>query len=238
MRVDHTDQGAFNENLKRSFQKTRSEAVITSSPSRGQAGKIKRKVSQARLAGNIPLVNTSSEDEAEDSFDRQIADSLSVARPMELLVRGSSLRSTVVKKQSKSNPSSPNVKNTASPRRRPQMYPEDTEDTETDSSEDTEEPPAAAARLERRIDLLTETAMESSQPQSVSPLQSGSLSSGVDSLRVDLEEEIQTSLHLARKHGEERLQTQRRRHEEQVDSMEREVRLSATNIIIISRSRL
>ena len=32
------------------------------------------------MAGNIPLVNTSSEDEAEDSFDRQIANSLSVAR--------------------------------------------------------------------------------------------------------------------------------------------------------------
>ena len=61
---------------------------------RGQTGgRPKRKVSQARLAGNIPLVNTSSEeDEAEDSFDRQIAESLAVARPMELLVRGSSLR--------------------------------------------------------------------------------------------------------------------------------------------------
>merc|ERR1719242_298616 len=90
-----SDQGAFNENLKRSFEKTRSGAVVTSSPSR--AGRMKKKVSQARLGGNIPLVNTSSEDEAEDSFDRQIANSLSVARPLELqppkdmLVRGSSL---------------------------------------------------------------------------------------------------------------------------------------------------
>ena len=72
-----SDQGAFNENLKRSFEKTRSGAVMTSSPHRGR---MKKKVSQARLAGNIPLVNTSSEDEAEDSFDRQIANSLSVAR--------------------------------------------------------------------------------------------------------------------------------------------------------------
>ena len=72
-----SDQGAFNENLKRSFDKTRSGAVMTSSP---QRGRMKKKVSQARLAGNIPLVNTSSEDEAEDSFDRQIANSLSVAR--------------------------------------------------------------------------------------------------------------------------------------------------------------
>ena len=103
------------------------------------------------------------------------------------------------------------------------MYPED---SETDSGEDISEPSArrlAVRDLERRIDQLTETAMESSQPQPVSPLQSCSLSSGVDSLRADLEEEIQTSLLLARKHGEERLETERRRHSEQLDSMEREV---------------
>ena len=166
---------------------------------------MKRKVSQARLAGNIPLVNTSSEDEAEDSFDRQIADSLSVARPMELLVRGSSLRSTVVKKQSRSNPSSPKVRTTA------RMYPEEEDDT--DSSEEIEEPPArlAVRELEMKIDQLTESAMESSRPQELS-------------LGPDLEEEIQTSLLLARKHGEERLETERRRHSEQLDSMEREVR--------------
>ena len=76
------DQGAFNENLKRSFEKTRSGAVVTSSPNR--TARMKKKVSQARLSGNIPLVNTSSEDEAEDSFDRQIADSLSVARYIDL----------------------------------------------------------------------------------------------------------------------------------------------------------
>ena len=188
-----SDQGAFNENLKRSFEKTRSgAAMMTSSPSRGQAGKVSRKVSGARLGGNIPLVNTSSEDEAEDSFDRQIADSLSVARPMELLVRGSSLRSTLVKKQVKSNPSSPSLTNTASPGRRMTMYPEEETDSE-DSSEDISEP---AARLTARHQ---------------------------DSLKADLEEELQSSLQLARKHGEERLETERRRHSEQVDSMEREV---------------
>ena len=188
-----SDQGAFNENLKRSFEKTRSgAAMMTSSPSRGQAGKVSRKVSGARLGGNIPLVNTSSEDEAEDSFDRQIADSLSVARPMELLVRGSSLRSTLVKKQVKSNPSSPSLTNTASPGRMMTMYPEEETDSE-DSSEDISEP---AARLTARHQ---------------------------DSLKADLEEELQSSLQLARKHGEERLETERRRHSEQVDSMEREV---------------
>ena len=123
---------------------------------------------------------------------------------MELLVRGSSLRSTVVKKQSRSHPSSPKV-NTAA-----RMYPEEEDDT--DSSEEIEEPPArlAVRELEMKIDQLTESAMESSRPQELS-------------LGPDLEEEIQTSLLLARKHGEERLETERRRHSDQLDSMEREV---------------
>ena len=210
-----TDQGAFNENLKRSFQRTRSEAVLTSSPSQGQAGRPRRKVSQTRLPGNIPLVNTSSEDEAEDSFDRQIADSLSVARPVELLVRGSSLRSTLMKKQANSAQSSPSTDS-----RRLRMYPED---SDTDSGEDISQP--TVRRMERRMEQLTETARESPHSHTVSVIQDCSLSYGTDSLRADLEEEIQTSLLLARKHGEERLESERRRHAEQVESMEREVRI-------------
>ena len=210
-----TDQGAFNENLKRSFQRTRSEAVLTSSPSQGQAGKPRRKLSQTRLPGNIPLVNTSSEDEAEDSFDRQIADSLSVARPVELLVRGSSLRSTLMKKQANSAQSSPSTDS-----RRLRMYPED---SDTDSGEDISQP--TVRRMERRMEQLTETARESPHSHTVSVIQDCSLSYGTDSLRADLEEEIQTSLLLARKHGEERLESERRRHAEQVESMEREVRI-------------
>ena len=136
----------------------------------------------------------------------------------------SSLRSTLVKKQSRSGQSSPKVNNTASPdRRRLRMYPED---SETDSGDDISEPAArlAVRELERRVEQLT----ESSHSQPVSVLQDCSLSSGVDSLRADLEEEIQTSLLLARKHGEERLETERRRHSEQLDSMEREVRVGSS----------
>ena len=50
-------------------------------------------------------------------------------------------------------------------RRPPRMYPED---SETDSGEDISEPSArrlAVRELERRIDQLTETAMESSHSQ-------------------------------------------------------------------------
>merc|ERR1719486_288817 len=46
-----SDQGAFNENLKRSFEKTRSTA--TSSPNT-QSLKTKRRPSQSKLLGNIP----------------------------------------------------------------------------------------------------------------------------------------------------------------------------------------
>merc|ERR1711962_50744 len=93
-------QGVFNENLRRSFDKT------TSSPIRSSGTKVlksagRRKVSQARLTGRIPLVNTSSEEEdncADDSFDRKIEASLEEARPLDLqpqyLVRGSVARAT------------------------------------------------------------------------------------------------------------------------------------------------
>ena len=97
-------QGVFNENLRRSFDKT------TSSPIRSPGKKVlksagRRKSSQARLSGRIPLVNTSSEEEdcadmaeMDDSFDRKIEASLEVARPLDLqpqyLVRGSVARAT------------------------------------------------------------------------------------------------------------------------------------------------
>ena len=124
-----SDQGAFNENLKRSFEKTRT--TVTSSPNSTNSNslKIKKRASQSKLLGNIPLVNTSSEDEAEDSFDRKIASSLAIARPLDLqqqpqqfLVRGNSLRTTVVRKP-KSNTASPNV---SASRSRPHqsMYPD------------------------------------------------------------------------------------------------------------------
>merc|ERR1719445_1787260 len=123
-----SDQGAFNENLKRSFEKTR--ISVTASPNNANSMKIKKRASQSKLLGNIPLVNTSSEDEAEDSFDRKIASSLAFARPMELqpqhgappqyLVRGNSLRTTVMRKQ-KSGSLSPNIESSRS--RPSQMYP-------------------------------------------------------------------------------------------------------------------
>merc|ERR1719233_1545511 len=86
------DKGVFNENLKRAFEKD--EPVSKSS-----SKVLKRRSSQARQSGRIPLVNTSSEDEAEDSFDRKIASSLALARPLDIqpqfLVRGSVVRSSV-----------------------------------------------------------------------------------------------------------------------------------------------
>eukprot|EP00088_Acartia_fossae_P052544 TRINITY_DN5939_c0_g1_i6.p1 TRINITY_DN5939_c0_g1~~TRINITY_DN5939_c0_g1_i6.p1 ORF type:complete len:591 (-),score=131.31 TRINITY_DN5939_c0_g1_i6:781-2553(-) len=77
----------------------------------------KSRVSQTRLGGQIPLVNTSSEDEQdleEDSFDRKIAEELEFAgrqlesssrlppraSPPRYLVRGSNVRSTLRSKSS------------------------------------------------------------------------------------------------------------------------------------------
>ena len=56
-----------------------------------------------------------------------------------------------------------------------------------------------------------------------------SQSSGVDSLKADLEEEINSSILLARKHGDERLENEKRRHSQQMDSLERERDLERRN---------
>merc|ERR1712013_848958 len=81
----------------------------------GSAGR--RKVSQARLTGRIPLVNTSSEEEdncADDSFDRKIEASLEEARPLDLqpqyLVRGSVARATTKYPRKSSVTDSPQVR--------------------------------------------------------------------------------------------------------------------------------
>jgi len=245
-----SDQGAFNENLKMSFEKTR--VSVTSSPNYGSK-LIKRKPSQSRMTGNIPLVNTSSEDEAEDSFDRKIAQSLSVARPMELqpppsqphfLVRGSSLRTTVKIKQ-KSNPSSPNISaSSSSPRPSKSMYPEESDSSSrcsTSSESSATNTPSRRRNshnksetklmihdLERKVEELADNAKSSASSNPILE-EYESQSSGVDSLKADLEEEISSSMILARKHGEERLQNERRRHSEQMDSMERERDLERRN---------
>ena len=59
--------------------------------------------------------------------------------------------------------------------------------------------------------------------------ESDSPSSGVGSLRADLEEEINSSIFLARKHGEERLDAERLRHAEQMRAVERERDLERRN---------
>jgi len=77
-----------------------------------QKGSKTKRNSQTRLTGQIPLVNTSSEDDIdlEDSFDRQIAASLEFAgkqlehqkKVPRYLVRGSNIRSTLRSKSSAS----------------------------------------------------------------------------------------------------------------------------------------
>ena len=228
------DQGAFNENLKRSFEKTRSTA--TSSPNT-QSLKTKRRPSQSKLLGNIPLVNTSSEDETEDSFDRQIATSLAIARPLELqqepqqfLVRGNNLRTTVVRKPKSSN-SSPSV---PAPRPHQSMYPESESSSKSSSSSEcstTNSPfPMRNQTLLHVEDLARKVEELASNAGYINTnSEYDSPSSGVDSLKADLEEEISSSLVMARRHGEERLAAEKRLHSEELDSLGRERDLERRN---------
>ena len=75
--------------------------------------------------------------------------------------------------------------------------------------------------LERKVSAMTEM-VERQQA-------SDSLSSGLGSARTDLEEEISSSILLARKHGEERLEAERLNHSELVKGMERERDLERRN---------
>jgi len=247
-------QGVFNENLRRSFDKnmisTPSSPYKSSVAKDAEQKKMRRKISQARLSGRIPLVNTSSEDEAEDSFDRRIASSLALARPMEIktdfLVRGSSTRSTIRKSSNNSRNSSPNISSrrkvsNPTPPSTIRMYPTIThsEGSSLNSPLSSSSPRSdrsghlspgpgtpstrlALDELQLRVGRLVETKMEE-QAEYDSP------SSGLGSLKVDLEEEISASLLLARKHGEERLAVERQRHADQLEGVERERDLERRN---------
>ena len=81
----------------------------------------------------------------------------------------------------------------------------------------------ALGELERKVGQLTEMADRQEDKEYDSP------SSGVGSIRAELEEEINSSIFLARKHGEERLDVERRRNAEQMKTMERERDLERRN---------
>jgi len=249
-----TSQGLFNENLKRSFEKN---GVSTpSSPYRSNntrdmdQKKMRRKISQARLSGRIPLVNTSSEDEAEDSFDRKIASSLALARPMDInadfLVRGSSTRSTIRKNSSQSGHPSPTIPKSKRKFSKPtpstvRMYPIMThsEGSSLNSPMSSSSSPSdgsgqvspgsgkASARL--ALDELERKVGRLAKSKSEEQVEYDSPSSGLGSLKADLEEEINSSLLLARKHGEERLSVERQRHADQLEAVERERTLEIRN---------
>merc|ERR1712142_574254 len=89
------DAGIFNANLKRAFEKD-----VTYSCHKQHLPDMQNPKSRTRFSGNIPLVNTSSEGETDDSFDRKIARSLAIAKPtvkdpQPFLARGTAPRSAV-----------------------------------------------------------------------------------------------------------------------------------------------
>lgn len=265
-------QGTFNENLRRSFDKS------TSSPVRSPGKKAPRRrknSSQAKLTGRIPLVNTSSEDDMDDSFDRKIAVSLEMARPMDIrpdqfLVRGSLARSTTLRKLSSGKTPQGHHRRASfheshstpggglpSPQRRSSTIsgmspivalpgresvssasplsstaassgresPADTRGSFAKHS-DTSNARLVISSLERTVEQLQETAVGRQEEGYDSP------SSGVGSLKVDLEEEITSSLQLTRRHWEERMETERSRHREQLASQEKERDLERRNFTL------
>jgi len=295
-------QGVFNENLRRSFDKS------TSSPIRSPGKKVlkstgRRKTSQTRLSGRIPLVNTSSEEEdcaeMNDSFDRKIEASLEEARPLDLqpqyLVRGSVARATTKYARSSSGAKGQARRGSVAhsslvERRRPEGFPAGVPQSARRSSTIDGMSPIVKPNFHETFSpilpkpaVTTATSMysvcSSSSPSSGrgSPSEQGcrsplndnrkkmqeestagarfvldslqntvgqlntamlerqredeydSPSSGVGSLKVELEEEISSSLQLARKHGEERLLAERERWREEMAGVERERDLERRN---------
>ena len=251
----------------------------------------RRKVSQARLTGRIPLVNTSSEEEdncADDSFDRKIEASLEEARPLDLqpqyLVRGSVARATTKYPRKSSVTDSPQVRRNSVAhsslvdRRRPSVTHQTPRLSSTIdgmspilnlTSQDNFSPIAPKAAINTRASMhsISSSCPSSgrgspSEPGPRSPLDHNrkiygveesaprfdsfehtgphtvverreeeydSPSSGVGSLKAELEDEITTSIQLARKHGEERLQAEKERCREEVVGMERQMDMERRN---------
>ena len=252
----------------------------------------RRRVSQARLTGRIPLVNTSSEEEdncADDSFDRKIEASLEEARPLDLqpqyLVRGSVARATTKYPRKSSVTDSPQVRRNSVAhsslvdRRRPSVTHQTPRLSSTIdgmspilnlTSQDNFSPIAPKATINTRASMnsISSSCPSSgrgspSEPGHGSPLDHNrkiygveqstprldsfehtgphtvverrreeeydSPSSGVGSLKAELEDEITTSIQLARKHGEERLQAEKERCREEVVGMERQMDMERRN---------
>jgi len=233
------DNGVFNENLKRAFEK---DDPVSKGPSK----LLRRRSSQTKQSGRIPLVNTSSEDEAEDSFDRKIASSLSLARPMDMqskfLVRGSYVRSSV---RRTSNTSPTNISTSTkrcslaskpSPssimRMSPILAPSGGSSFNSPASSLSSSPRCRSGsqsptgrldlhELQRKVVAMTEMVEKQ--------VENDSVSSGLGSARTDLEDEISSSILLVRKHGEERLEAEKEFHEDFVRAMERERDLERRN---------
>ena len=145
-------------------------------------------------------------------------------------------------RKQRSNPTSPNVSvvSAASSSSRPQMYPESDSSSRSSTSSESNSPTISRSsqvsqnssklvleNLGRKVEILSDNVVSSLSSAQHDEYESQS--SGVDSLKLDLEDEISSSLHLARKHGDERLEVERRRHSEQMDSLEKERDLERRN---------
>lgn len=235
VRIDN-DNGVFNENLKRAFAKD-DDTFFTKSTS------THRRSSQVKQSGRIPLVNTSSEDDADDSFDRKIASSLALARPMDIqsqfLVRGSYVRSTV-RRTSNTSPTNNSTSSrrysiasktspTSITRMSPILSPSEGSSynslaSTTSPSHTREESPISRLAFDE-LECKALVTSDTGERQ----LGCDSESSGLGSGGTDFEEEVNSSIIVARKCGENRLEVEKVHLADYARAMEKEQDLERKN---------
>jgi len=211
------DAGIFNANLKRAFEKD----DVTYSCHKQHPSDMQNSKARTRFTGNIPLVNTSSEGETDDSFDRKIAQSLAMAKPtvkdtQPFLARGTVPRSAVRRGSSfcrKESTTSTSTKilpleSIESPTSLDKMSPIFAPDDEFIISESSE------------TEDVTTKLMESDSP-----------SSGVESLKADVDDVDICPVSLARNQAEEKLKLLRLVHREEIISLEAEVNLERRDLM-------
>jgi len=201
-------QGTFNENLRRSFGKN----LLPSRPCSADSKRrnMRRKISQVRLSGRIPLVNTSSEEEVEPGPpDRQ-------PQPF---VRGGSTRNSVRKNSDNFTHLSP--------------LPSVLINNSSKTSQATPASPVMSSSFslgmssfgEREAKLTSDI----EQLHQVTGGQQRFCDSGMSSFRVEMEEEMSSSIQITRKNMEERLALEMLRHKDKLGAATKDRDLERKN---------
>merc|ERR1719481_1028186 len=210
------DAGIFNANLKRAFEKD-----VTYSCHKQHLPDMQNPKSRTRFSGNIPLVNTSSEGETDDSFDRKIARSLAIAKPtvkdpQPFLTRGTVPRSAVRRGSSFCRKES--ITSTST-----KILP--LESIESPTSLDTVSPIFAPG------DEFMNSESSGTEDATTKLMESDSPSSGMESLKADVEDVDICPVSLVRNQSEEKLKSLRLVHREEIKSLEAEINVERRELM-------